>query len=94
MDFQYLLGLNESGDLVCKVHTEFELQMLIIDTEQWVSYFMMVLHVSEISKPLQYWVWEEGNSLPLRSKINRAAILYQMLIKPNTSSVLWDQMMY
>lgn len=37
MEFWYLLGLTESGNLASRVHAEFILHMLIIDTEQWVS---------------------------------------------------------
>lgn len=63
-NFWYLLGLAESGNLASKVHAEFILKMLIIDTEQWVSHFMWCC-VSGISKLFQYWGWREGNPLPL-----------------------------
>ena len=86
------MSLTESGNLASKVHAEFVLWMLIIDTEQWVSYFMLVLCICNI-KTILIWGWGEENSLPVVSKINRV-ILGQMLIKPNTSSVIWDQMIY
>lgn len=48
MEFWYLLGLTESGNLASGVHAEFILHMLIIDTEQWVSHFMLALCIFNI----------------------------------------------